>query len=127
MKAHVFCLLLALLGTVLAGESVEAEKGKDAVQTKAKTDESTRVEDHLVELLEQRADLFFQSMDVDNDKLITPKDMESAAAKLHQHVPGISKEDFLSFIQLADKVLAWRVGPFKAELASNSLDRIDRV
>jgi len=51
-----------------------------------------------------RTRLLFRAMDSDHDKLITRTDAEQSVKLLNERLPGVSLDQFASFIQTGDKV-----------------------
>src|SRR5690349_304708 len=46
-----------------------------------------------------KAALFFRSLDADHDKLVSVEDVYNSADKINARLPGISVDEFASFIQ----------------------------
>jgi len=63
---------------------------------------SSRQEDPLDNELSDRASLLFRAMDADRDRLISEQDVRASDIHLQTHMPGVSAEEFLSFMQTAD-------------------------
>jgi len=52
--------------------------------------------------VQDKAALFFRSLDADHDKLVSVEDVYNSADKINARLPGISVDEFASFIQAAD-------------------------
>jgi len=99
------CHLSVVLALVLALQCALAAEGP-----LAETPESTRLrrvstrqENNLNMELSHRASLLFRIMDHDHDNHISEEDARQSQTQLQQHMPHVSVDEFLSFMEVADK------------------------
>jgi len=64
---------------------------------------SSRQEDPLENDLADRANLLFRALDQDRDRLVSAQDARASVNQLALHMPGVNAEEFVSFIDTADK------------------------
>lgn len=68
-----------------------------------KTRTSTREDEALEAELASHAKMIMRRMDANHDHMVGKEDLDENAHLLDEHFPGVSKSEFLSFIEAADK------------------------
>jgi len=102
----VLCVALlaaALVSCVAADNEQNAFVAEEDIDISHPMRVSSRKEDPLDHELSDRASLLFRSMDHDRDRKISEEDVRQSAEQLALHMPGVTVDDFVSFMQMADK------------------------
>jgi hypothetical protein len=96
-------VILQCIASIVADTAAVTGPLTDADAVLRRTRVSTRRENNLNMELSNRASLLFRSMDHDHDKRISEEDVRQSGVQLAQHLPHVGVEEFLSFMEVADK------------------------